>query len=190
MLKRPSFVVEHAARLLEKGELVAYPTETYYALGADALSAEAVERVVNTKGRAPGAPLATIAPDMASARRLWREVPAALEELARKHWPGALTIVAPAADHVPRALVSEAGKVGVRVSSHPWAASLVAAFGGPVTATSANRSGEPPPRRPEDVLPGVHVLRGGTTPGGAPSTLVDVDEAGHVRVLRAGGVMV
>ena len=113
-----------------------------------------------------------------------------------RHWPGALTLALPARPGLPEALVAD-GCVAVRQSPHPVAAALVAAFGRPITATSANRGGEPPARTAGEVragFPGVppadlFILDGGETPGGAPSTLVRV-RADGLQVLRRGAVSV
>jgi len=107
-----------------------------------------------------------------------------------KHWPGALTLALPARPGLPEALVAD-GCVAVRQSPHPIARALVAGFGGPVTTTSANRSGEPPATTAAMVRAalgsGCHVLDGGTTTGGAPSTLARV-RGDVVEILRAGAV--
>jgi L-threonylcarbamoyladenylate synthase len=122
--------------------------------------------------------------------RLCAEIPPRAAELMRRHWPGALTIALPARAGLPAALVSD-GCVAVRQSPHPLARALVARFGGPVTTTSANRSGEPPATTARAVAAALgdacHLLDGGATPGGAPSTLVRV-RGGEVEILRRGAV--
>ena len=186
--------IARAARLLADGRVVCYPTETHYGLGANALDPAAVARVVSAKGRAVGAPIAVIVPDLAAACRLWASLPAPLEALARRYWPGPLTIVAPAKAGVPSPLVGELG-VGARVSSNPVAHALAVAFGGPITATSANVTGAPP----ADTAAAARAqlgeavdayLDGGPTPGGLPSTVIAIDPSGSPRVLRAGALSI
>jgi len=129
-----------AAERLRAGELVAYPTETFYGLAADARSEEAVARVFALKGRRAEQPLPIII-DSLAALELVAEVPPLARLLAEEFWPGALSLVIPARPVLPANLTGNTGKVAARVSSHPVATALAAAFGGPITATSANRSG-------------------------------------------------
>lgn len=185
--------VEQAAEVLRRGGVVCFPTETYYGLAVDAFDEEALERLRALKGRDLKKPFALIVSDRKMARRLWSRLPASLAALCEQHWPGPLTIVAPAAPDVPRSLLGHGGGVGARASSHPVARKLVQAFGGPITATSANRQGESPS---QDVAAaraafptGVdHFVDGGTTSGGAPSTLVGMSPAGELVVLRTGSI--
>ena len=122
--------------------------------------------------------------------RLVAGVPPVAAELMRRHWPGALTIALPARAGLPAALVSD-GCVAVRQSPHPVACALVARFGGPVTTTSANRAGEPPATTAAAVLAALggecHLLDGGPTAGGAPSSLVRV-RGEQVEILRRGAI--
>jgi L-threonylcarbamoyladenylate synthase len=183
---------DEALAALAAGEAIVYPTETFYALGVDALSPRALERLFAIKGREPGKPVALIAADSAMAFTVASEVPAQARVLAEAFWPGPLTLVLPARDGIPAALIGADGGVGVRVSSHPIARTLAAAVRGPLTATSANLAGEPPAvelgaaRRAFGGKVKVFV-EGGRLAGGAPSTVVAVDRAG-MRVLRPGAV--
>jgi L-threonylcarbamoyladenylate synthase len=181
-----------ARAVLARGGVVVYPTETFYGLGARALVAAAVARVASLKGREATKPIAVIVSDAAMVGHLARRVPELAERLMARFWPGPLTLVLPARAGLPAQLTAGSGLVGVRVSSHPVARALVAALGEPITATSANRGGEPPAcdvATAERALgAGVDVyLDGGAVPGGAASTVVVVgDDA--VRVIRAGAV--
>jgi L-threonylcarbamoyladenylate synthase len=185
--------IARAAEILHKGGLVAFPTESFYGLAALALDEAAVAKIVALKGRQENAPIACIAADLEAATRLWAApVPEVALELARKHWPGSLTIVAPAAAGLPAPLVG-AGGVGVRVPPHAWALALAAAVEQPITATSANLSGKPPARSVVDVRAqlgtGVDLyLDGGETAGGLPSTVVEVSPRSAPRVVRVGAV--
>ncbi|HVZ73258.1 MAG TPA: L-threonylcarbamoyladenylate synthase [Polyangia bacterium] len=178
-----------AVAALRRGEIVAYPTETFYGLGVDALDLAALDRLRALKGRGEKATSALVVGAEMLERLCEPPSPLARAIMAR-HWPGALTLALPARAGIPEALVLD-GCVAVRESPHPIARALVAAFGGPVTTTSANLAGEPPATTPEAVeatLGGrVHVLRGGATPGGAPSTLACV-RGNRIEVLRPGAV--
>jgi L-threonylcarbamoyladenylate synthase len=181
-----------AIAALRAGELVVFPTETFYGIGADALSPAALERIFALKGRVPDKPIALIAADAASAFDLARTIPDAARRLAEAFWPGPLTLVMPARSGLPAALLGPDGGVGVRVSSHPTALALASGLGHPITATSANLSGQAPAATlaaARDVLgPRIAVyLEGGTLAGGAPSTVVAFDSAGF-RILRAGAI--
>ena len=181
--------IAEARRLLAAGDVIAFPTETFYGLAADARSESAVEKVFAAKRRPADAPVALIAADFAAAASLAgaRALPASFELLARAFWPGALTLVIPASEAVPVALTAGTKTIGVRVSPHPVASALAAAF--PITATSANVSGTPPVRLASRVaaeLPDVPlVLDGGETPGGLASTVVDLAST-PPRIVRPG----
>jgi L-threonylcarbamoyladenylate synthase len=131
---------------LKRGEVIAFPTETLYGLGADALDAAAVEKVFQLKDRHADSPIPVLVADREMLRRLVAEVPPIAETLIARFWPGPLTIVLPARSTVPRPLVNAKGGVGVRISSQSIAAELIEALGRPLTATSANPSGKSPAR--------------------------------------------
>ncbi len=167
---RLSDPVRIAAHLVEGGVAI-YPTETFYALGADPSSPAGVREVFRLKKRSPDAPLPWIAADEAQVREVCL-LSGAAEELARKHWPGPLTLVLRRRD--------DPGTIAVRVSSHPLAREVARALGRPVISTSANRSGFPPATTAEAAVAAfpdagipILVLDAGVTPGGAPSTIVD-----------------
>jgi L-threonylcarbamoyladenylate synthase len=192
LAEKSSSAVSDALAALAAGEAIVYPTETFYALGVDALSSQALERLFAIKGREPGKPVALIAADAAMAFALAREVPAAARVLAEVFWPGPLTLVLPARDGIPAALIGDDGGVGVRVSSHPLARALATAFRGPLTATSANLAGEPPAVEPAAARRALGdkvkvLVEDGRLAGGAPSTVVAIDRSG-IRVLRQGAV--
>jgi len=185
--------LERAAEALRAGQLVAYPTETYYGLAADAWQPAALERLLTLKGRSSGAPLSLILARREQLSRLVGVVPAAAVPLMERHWPGPLTLVMPARRDLPASLVGPFG-VGVRLSPHPVATGLARVLGAPLVATSANRSGAPPAASAHDValaLPAVDlVLDGGPTAGGPASTVVAVAADGTIQVLRQGAVHV
>jgi L-threonylcarbamoyladenylate synthase len=167
-----------AARILAAGGLVAFPTETVYGLGADATNGAAVARVYEAKGRPSFNPLIAHVADAGAARALAR-FDAAAERLAAAFWPGPLTLVLPKRADCPVAELATAGldTIAVRVPSHPLARAILAAFGRPVVAPSANRSGHVSPTTAAHVLADLRgridlVVDGGPTPMGLESTIV------------------
>lgn len=181
-----------ALSTLAAGEAIVYPTETFYALGVDALSPAALDRLFAIKGREPDKPIALIAADAAMAFALACEVSARARRLAKAFWPGPLTLVLPAREGIPAALIGPGGGVGVRVSSHPIALALAAGLGRPISATSANLAGQPPAVELEAArraLGGkVKVLvDGGRLNGGAPSTVVAVNRD-RISIIRSGAI--
>ena len=188
----PPQIVE-AAAAIRRGEIVAFPTETYYGLAVDALDAAALERLFALKGREGEKASALLVPDMAMFATLCAEVPLRAHELASIHWPGPLTLALPARSGLPEAIVHD-GFVAARVSSHPVAQALVVAAGCAITATSANPAGAAPPRTITEVGAyfagkAVHLLDGGQTQGGPPSTLARL-RGDHTEVLRKGSVAI
>jgi L-threonylcarbamoyladenylate synthase len=182
-----------AVEVLRGGGLVAFPTETFYGLGAAALDGAAVKAVFVIKGRPEAKPVLVLVDSLRMVERL-AQVPDRARQLMARHWPGALTLVLPARPGLPAELTAGTGTVGVRLSSHPVARGLVRALGGPVTAPSANASGAAPPTAAAEVLAAFGgaialVLDGGTSPGGEPSTVLDVS-VDPPRVIRQGSVKV
>jgi L-threonylcarbamoyladenylate synthase len=183
--------VARAAAALRQGALVVYPTETYYGLGALASLPEALSRLAEAKLRPAGKPLPLVAADPEMAFALWREVPEAARRLAGKFWPGALTLVGPAASGLPAELAPE-GAAGVRVPGLSLTRELSRLAQGAIVSTSANPSGGESPVSVAGLSPWLLeridlVLDGGSTPGGPPSTVVEVLPTG-VRLLRPGAV--
>jgi L-threonylcarbamoyladenylate synthase len=183
--------IDLAARALGEGKLVAFPTETVYGLGADATDAQAVARLYAAKGRPAFNPLIAHVVDLASARRAGAFTPLA-ETLAAKFWPGPLTLVVPATALVCELARAGLATVALRVPAHPVAQKLLALFGKPVAAPSANRSGHVSPTRAEHVITDLAeridaVLDGGPTPLGLESTIVDCTGEAPV-LLRSGGM--
>jgi L-threonylcarbamoyladenylate synthase len=182
-----------AASVLDRGGVIAFPTETVYGLAADPASLAAVVRVFELKGRESGEALPLIAADVDAARgvaSVWSPMAAAL---AARFWPGPLTLVVPVNDSevVTRATAGRR-TVGVRVSSHPVARALAAVSpAGVITATSANRSGTPPHASASAVAAALRdvdlIVDGGDSPGGPASTIVDLSEA-EPRLIREGPI--
>ena len=175
----PSPAIAEAAAVLKAGGLVAYPTESFYALGADALNPEAIKRVFAAKGREEGKPLLVILHDKAEIPGYAVELSEAARAAVEGLMPGPVTLIFKASSSIPDVLTSSTGKVGIRVSDNLICSALAQAIHGPVTATSANPSGAPGPVTAEEVQKSLGekidlILDGGPTPGPPPSTLLDV----------------
>ena len=181
--------VERAGEAIRNGEPVVYPTETVYGMGANAVDAEAVERVFEIKGRDRDKPVSLGVPDLETATEYTN--PTARERaFMHEFLPGPVTVVVERGETVPDVLTAGSDRVGVRVPDHDLALALYEAAGVPVTATSANRSGTGSVRRVDELSAEIRetvaaVLDGGETPGGE-STVVDVESGTiHRRGARA-----
>lgn len=183
--------VAAAADVLRHGGLVAFPTETVYGLGANALDAAAVARVFAAKGRPATNPVIVHVADLALVQHVATGWPDAAAKLAVRFWPGPLTLVLPKRPEVPDIVTAGGPTVAVRVPNHPVALALLRAVGVPVAAPSANRSTELSPTRADHVRPELAdvILDGGPCPGGLESTVVDVT-CDPPRLLRPGLVTV
>lgn len=184
--------VRAAAAALAGGAVAAYPTETFYALGAAAFVKKAVDRVYRLKKREAAKALSVVACDLDMVREIAGARTPAFTALAGEFWPGPLTLVLPAAPGVPEFLAGPGRTIAVRIPPLPWLRDLVRELGEPLTATSANLAGEKEladPRDVEALFAGrIDLLvDGGPAPGGLPSTIVDL--AGeHPRILREGRI--
>ncbi|MBE3576617.1 MAG: threonylcarbamoyl-AMP synthase [Limnochordales bacterium] len=181
-----------AGRELRRGELVAFPTETVYGLGADATNTEAVERIFRAKGRPGDNPLIVHIDRVERLRQVVVHIPPAALELAAAFWPGPLTMVLPKRPEISLAATAGLETVGVRLPDHPVARELIAAADRPIAAPSANLSGRPSPTRAEHVLEDLAgrvslILDGGPCRIGVESTVVDMTVDPPV-LLRPGGV--
>ena len=186
--------LDRAAALLRSGALVAFPTETVYGLGGDARNSEAVAAIYAAKGRPSFNPLIVHVADLDAARRLALVGPGA-ERLAQAFWPGPLTLVLPLRPDAGLSPLVTAGlpTVAIRLPAHTLARQLIAAFGGPLAAPSANLSGKVSPTRADHVLAGLSgriaaVLDGGPCPVGVESTILALSP--RPSLLRAGGLTV
>ena len=169
---------------------MAFPTETVYGLGANALDPAAIARIYEAKGRPAYNPVILHVADVAAAERLSREWPVAAVALAAKYWPGPLTLVLPRSDLVPDVATAGLAAVGIRVPAHPVALALIRAAGVPVAAPSANRSNELSPTSAEHVARSLGdrldvLLDGGETTVGIESTVLDLTGTRPV-LLRPG----
>jgi L-threonylcarbamoyladenylate synthase len=185
--------IAQAAASLRACKLVVFPTETFYAIGADPMQPEALTALWDVKGREPGKPIALIAANQESAFAIAREIPAGARLLAETFWPGPLTLVLPAGTGLNEALIGQSGGIGVRVSPHPIARELAAEAGGLVTATSANLSGQPPASTLTEARQSLGAriamyLDGGILNSKAPSTVVEFGKDGFYRIVRPGAI--
>ncbi len=183
--------VVRAAEALRAGQLVAFPTETVYGLGANALDASAVARIFEAKGRPANNPLIVHVPTVAEALPLVGHWPEEAARLAERFWPGPLTLVLPRALCVPDVVTAGGATVALRVPAHPVAQALLRAAGVPVAAPSANRSNRLSPTSAEHVLRDLDgridlVLDGGAA-GSIESTVLDLTTA-PPRLLRPGTI--
>ncbi|RLE31074.1 threonylcarbamoyl-AMP synthase [Candidatus Acetothermia bacterium] len=180
-----------AGEIIRAGGLVAFPTETVYGLGADALSAEAVARIFEAKGRPRFDPVIVHVAAPEEAEALWSEVPPLARRLMERFWPGPLTIVLPKRDVVPDIVTAGLPTVAIRMPDHEVALGLIRAAGHPIAAPSANRFGKTSPTHHEHVLEELAgrieaVIAAGPTPVGIESTVISLVEE-PPRVLRPGG---
>jgi L-threonylcarbamoyladenylate synthase len=178
--------VEHAARLIRAGRLVAFPTETVYGLGANALDEAAVERIFAAKGRPRTSPLIVHVDSVEMARALASHWPDAAETLAQRYWPGPLTLVVPKRAEIPDVVTAGLPTVGLRMPAHPLALELIHAAGVPIAAPSANRFTELSPTIAEHVPDTLadYVLDGGPARVGIESTVLSL--VGRPQLLRPG----
>lgn len=172
-------LIAKAVTILGRGGIVAYPTETFYGLGVDGHNQKAIEKIFCIKGRKFNQPISVIIGDIKNLNELIEKPSAIAIRLMENFWPGALTLVFTASPAVHPHLIADTGKIGIRISSHPIAAALAKTFSRPITATSANRSGETECTTAAAVIHCIGsdidaVIDGGTTPGTTGSTIIDV----------------
>ncbi|MBW1717936.1 MAG: threonylcarbamoyl-AMP synthase [Deltaproteobacteria bacterium] len=186
-------LIQRAADIVRKGGVVAFPTETSYGLGASIKHIDALERIYIIKKRPRHKPLLILISNISDLIHLVNQVPPAAVTLIERFWPGPLTLLLPAKPNLPWPLCANTDKVGVRISSHSWAHSLVTTLGNPMTATSANLSKYPATYKAEEVadqllsFPPDYILDGGPTSGEAPSTIIDVC-TDPIKIIREGAI--
>ncbi len=168
-----------AITIMKNGGIVAYPTETFYGMGADITNPRALEKIYTVKGRAFNKPISIIIGSREDLATFTDDIPPSAVSLMNRFWPGAITLLFTASRAVPRKLTAETGKIGIRLSGNPVATLLARSLSGAVTATSANRSGRHECVSAQEVIDSIGerldaVVDGGRTPGGAGSTIVDI----------------
>lgn len=182
--------IQTAIELLQEGEIVAFPTDTVYGLGANAFYSPGIIKLFEAKGRDANKAIAVLIGDINQLELLTEELNETAKILAKKFWPGALTLVVPKKTELPE-LLTAGNSIGIRIPDHPVALELLKEFG-PIAATSANLSGKTSPHDARDVLKQLNkriplILDGGRCSGGIPSTVVDCSN-GEVRILRPGAI--
>jgi len=186
------YVLDYTAKLVLRGKVIAFPTDTYYGLGADPFNLAAVSEIFRIKHRGADRPLPLLVDSVDQAADLASNVPKLFFALAQRFWPGPLTLVVPASRQVPFKVTANTGKVGLRWPQAPFVVALIAAVARPLTGTSANLSSMAACSTADevdcqlgDVLP--LILDGGLTPGLVASTVVALEgESG--RILRHGAI--
>lgn len=178
--------------VLRGGGVIVYPTDTFYGLGADSHQVNAVEKIYQLKGRDPSKPISLVIADISMVNDICVDIPPVFENLTRSFWPGPLTLVLRASPRLPRILQSEEGSVGVRLPDFSWLRALISRAGFPLTATSANISGQKEVSQPQKVIETFNekvplIVDGGETPGGLPSTVVDLT-GDKPRIIREGAL--
>ena len=177
--KSLSKCIEKASRLILEGGIVAFPTESFYGLGADATNDSAIKKIFDIKKRDPNLPILILISSMDKLPLYADFVPEKAIKMGEKFWPGGLTMVFKSSPSLPQILTSGKGKIGIRISDHPVAGALSHSLTIPITATSANKSGEPPCISAEKVAENLGneidlILDGGNTRGNFASTVLDV----------------
>lgn len=185
-------VISEAAGVIKTGGVISFPTQYLYGLGADALNADAVNRVFGIKHRSYKKPILVLVKSLEDLERIVRSIPPVASRIIEKFWPGGITIIFEAKETLPVNLTAGTGKIGVRLPEHPVAAALVNSIGGPMTGTSANIAGNAGCSRISALDPRIAekldlILDAGPLKGGIGSTVVDVTGESPM-ILREGAV--
>lgn len=178
--------------VLKEDGVMAYPTDTFYGLGVNCFSEDAIRKVYLLKRRDLSKPLSVIIADLGELEELVEDIPPIFKSLSNEFWPGLLTLVFRASKKLPEILIGRSGSIGVRYSDYDWLRALVRYTGFPITATSANLSDRGDASDPQYVRKDFSgkinlIVDGGLTPGIQPSTVVDIS-TGTVRILREGAI--
>jgi L-threonylcarbamoyladenylate synthase len=181
--------IDEAKDSLLSGEVVAFPTESFYGLAVNPMDEKAVDRLFMIKKRDPDQPILVLIPSLESLDVYAAEIPEISRILIKRFWPGGLTLLFKAMPCISQRLTAGTGNIGVRLSSHPVATALAQSINSPITGTSANISGYPACRSAMEVFDyfnkGVLILDGGETEGGKGSTILDVT-VDPPRIVREG----
>jgi len=179
-----------ALHYMQSGQPIAFPTDTVYGIGVPALDSEAVLQLYTIKRRPHHVAIPVLLADIADVSLVTQKMPVAAMDLAHRYWPGALTMVVPAADHLPAELLAHGTSVAIRIPNHGWLRNLIRTLGQPLATTSANVHGAPDCTTAISVSEQLGtqlplILDGGTTLGSVPSTIVDCTGS-ELKVLRQG----
>ncbi len=190
--KPDSQIICQAGKIIRQNGVVIFPAKCLYGLAANALEPQAVEKVFNLKQRPKDKPILVLIPDKTHLKALVKSIPDTAVKLMDAFWPGNLTLVFEAKEHIPKLLTADTGKIGVRVPIHPVAKALVQNLNCPITGTSANLSGQQSCSNPQNLAPAIMdaadlVLDAGELKGGKGSSIVDVTQSPPI-ILRDGEV--
>lgn len=191
--KDPEFgAIQEVVTFLNDGQVIAYPTETFYGLGVDVFNEKAIKRLYDYKRRDYGLPISILVDSMEMLETVVERVPESARSLIKAFWPGPLTILFPAATNISKSLTTNTGKIGVRISSHPVATAIVRQLGKPITTTSANLSGFPSSLNVRHIQKYFHdklpcIVDGGTLSPSLGSTVVDVSDE-TMAIIRDGAI--
>ncbi|WP_225743446.1 L-threonylcarbamoyladenylate synthase [Marinilactibacillus sp. Marseille-P9653] len=185
--------LEKAVQLLLEGEVVTFPTETVYGLGADATNEEAVKKIYEAKGRPADNPLIIHVSSIEQAYEYAEEIPKAAQKIMEAFWPGPCTIVLKKKGPIAQTVTAGLGTVGIRMPNHPIALQLIKDTGKPLAAPSANSSGKPSPTSAQHVYRDLNgkiagIVEGGETGVGLESTVLDLSNPKSPTILRPGGI--
>ena len=189
-----SSLIKYAAEQIRAGEVLGMPTDTFYGLAADPFNLRAVDRVYDIKTRSRHKPLSLLIESVDQAEELAKALPEEFYALARKYWPGPLTIIVKAGSRLPLKVTANTGNVALRIPNAKIPLAVVTAAAIPITATSANLSGASECTSAEQVHEQLHgrisiIVDGGTSPRDVASTIVDLtDEAARWRIMREGAI--
>lgn len=186
--------IDEIAAILQRGGIIAYPTETIYGLGGDAFNERAIRRLFEIKSRSLDRPVSVLVRDTQMLDQVVSSVPAVARSIMERYWPGSVTIILRASERIPPILTAQTGTIGVRISPHPFVRRLFDVFDSPLTSTSANVSGGRSLMEPEDILRTFgnlidRVIGMTEFMEGHASTLIDVTGE-RPRVVRQGTVEV
>jgi len=183
--------IQKAARIVKNGGLVVYPTDTVYGLGCNPFNDSAIERVFKVKGERKQKPLPILASDITFIEKI-AHIDERARKIAEKHWPGPLTLVVPRKPALPSIVTCSLPSVGVRIPNHKVAIQLICLCNGLLVGTSANKTGEKPPKTPQEATKQLGdkvdiVLNGGPTPLNQESTIIDLTQK-KPKTLREGPI--
>src|SRR5947209_892980 len=186
-------LVSYVADRIKAGQVVGMPTDTFYGLAADPLNLRAVDLVYEVKTRSRHKPLSLLIESVEQAEYLARPLPDVFYEITRKYWPGPLTIIVKASSRLPLKVTANTGNVALRVPAAKIPVEIIRAAGVPITATSANMSGETECTTAECVRGQLGnriglIVDGGSSPRDVASTIVDMSNPNHCSVLRQGAI--
>jgi L-threonylcarbamoyladenylate synthase len=184
--------IKEIAEVLRDEGVIAYPTDTFYGLGANCFSEKAVRKIYRLKRRRPSKPLSLLISGMDMVQDVALDIPPVFWKLAKEFWPGPLTIILKASSRLPKSLLGPKNSVGIRLPGVSWLKKLMKETGFPLTATSANISGEEEVTAPEKVSTIFYgkvalIVDGGKAKGGLPSTVLDLTSP-QAEILRQGAV--